>query len=1543
MDTPGLDDLLADLGADDRTVILEPATDPSGVAVIGIAGRVGAADSPAAFWAAVSGGADLIGALPETRRADADALKSAAVGAPLGDALPYGYLDHVDRFDPERFAVSPVEASLMDPHQRLFLTTAVDALEDAGYGGDALRGTRTGVYVGSGASSGMYLAGYTPRDPAAAGMAMSGTVNSVIAGRVSHLLDLRGPAIVVDTACSSSLAAVITACRDLREGVVDTAVAGGVRLTLVPPEKTDHRFGIEAPTGRTRTFSCDAEGTGGGEGVVSLVLKPLRTALTDGDHVYGVLRGWAMNQDGASAGVTAPNAAAQSDVLRAAWRDADVDPASIGYIEAHGTATALGDPVEVTGLTDAFAAYTDRRQFCAIGSAKTNVGHLDAAAGITGLLKVLLMLRHRRIPPSLHFASPNPEIDFAESPVYLSDRLHDWDGPAPLRAGVSSFGISGTNCHVVVEEAPVAAARLAPPRADVLALSGRTAAELDAAVGELRDHLAAHPGLALADVCLTLGTGRPAFEHRACFVAGSRDELLDRLAAYESGTRDPDVIRGSARVVANVNGLGEGYLDADAHERLSKQASESCEALARDAHGPDAARRTELRALARLFASGAKVPWARLFEGGDARRVPLPAYRGTPRRIWRPAAAPATVATARLHPLVHRHVVEGRGLDVFESDLSAGTCFELGEHVINGRHVLVGTGVVEMAYVIARRVLGATPVLTNLHYRDPLVTEGAETRRLQCVATRDGDSVTLEFRSRVEGAGEWTEHCRVDAAPLSAEDGPAGTVDLAELRGRYRPVTESVSYHREMVRTEGRLWHSSREVFFGEDGEALLRFEADAATAEVKAAYALFPPILDSGVNLGLLREDEPYLPLAFERAAFTRDLPDAGYCWIRPADPSAWNQSDIRTYHVTVTDLDGAVVGTVSRYSVSRVPDPRAFLTGAAAAPSLHEIGWNPIAGTSVAPPAGAEVMVLTGAGETGHPLAARLGSRGATVVRLTADEEEARAWADRVVDTGTRRIVHLVPSGAGDEMDAEALRPVFTLVRALAARSLPEPVEYALVTTGGQAVLAGDPSDPAARAVASAALCLDAEYANIAIRVVDTDLASPAEVVADAVLGERRRSIVAVRRGGLYEPALVPIADGDHGPAPFDDADGAVVITGGLGGMGLALADHLTAANPRLRVALLNRRLDDRDPADVPAATEALARLGDRRDRVRLWRADVTDGPALTACLDGVRAADGPIVGVVHAAGLPGDGFAVNKSWEEFARVLAPKTVGTRLLDRATRTDPLAFFVLCSSMTAVFGAPGQSDYAAANGYLDGYAARMRARGRPASAIDWTGWSGSGMARRHGVTGAGYFAAFVDDAEGCELFRRAVAAPSAQVVAGEFLPGEVARQREALERVVDVAAIAVAPTTGAVPSAEAAGDAVDFEDLSVRGRPAGSLDATERAVAVAWCATLGTTEVDVYSPFFESGGNSLLASRLQLELDRSFPGVVNIADIFIHPTVTQLSGYVTGRTAPRPAPERRPPAKAPAPVPTPTGASLSALLDEFLAGRIGIDEVIEP
>ncbi len=398
------------------------------IAIIGIACKFPDANNPEEFWMNLSQGQDSIRPFPKSRRFDTDSFLQ-KIGM-SEDQIQYnegGYLDEIDRFDAPFFKMSPTEARLMDPNQRLFLEMAWKALEDAGYGGKKGKSKRTGVYVGFSSDFSIeYKRLVSELEPANTSLSIPGNIKSIIASRIAYLLDFRGPSMMVDTACSSVLTAVHLASRALRQGECEMALAGGVKISILPM-KSEVGIGIKSSDYRAKTFDDRSDGTGFGEGVGVVVLKPLHRALKDKDHIYAVIKGSAVNQDGSSVGITAPNALAQADVVTRAWKDAGIDPETITYIEAHGTGTKLGDPIEIDGITKAFQDYTQKKQFCGISSVKTNIGHLDNAAGIAGLIKLILALQHKELPPTVHFERPNRRINFENSPVYLIDHLEKWE------------------------------------------------------------------------------------------------------------------------------------------------------------------------------------------------------------------------------------------------------------------------------------------------------------------------------------------------------------------------------------------------------------------------------------------------------------------------------------------------------------------------------------------------------------------------------------------------------------------------------------------------------------------------------------------------------------------------------------------------------------------------------------------------------------------------------------------------------------------------------------------------------------------------------------------------------------------------------------------------------------------------------------------------------------------------------------------------------------------------------------------------------------
>jgi acyl transferase domain-containing protein len=504
------------------------------IAIIGFAGRFPGANTVDDYWANLCAGVESISFFSD------DELVAAGVDpAVLHDqryvkAAPV--LDDVDMFDAQLFGYSPREARAMDPQHRLFLECAWEALEHAGYDSAKYDGP-IGVYGGAALNSYLLFSGLLAQFSQEYLLTLIGNDKDFLTTRVSYKLNLTGPSVTIQTACSTSLVAVHIACQSLLNEECDIALAGGVAI------RVPHRVGyfyqagsVFSPDGHCRTFDARAAGTIFGSGVGIVVLKRLADALADGDCIHAVIKGTAINNDGSSKiEFTAPSLVSQSEAIIEALAHAGVDAATISYVEAHGTGTPLGDPIEIAALTRAFRAYTDQRGFSAIGSAKPNIGHMDAAAGIAGLIKTILALKHRLLPPVLHYETPNPEIDFASSPFYVTTALTEWPaGAGPRRAGINSLGMGGTNAFLVIEEAPAVAASGASRPAQLLLLSAKTAPALDALTARLAAYLAQQPTTRLADVAYTLQVGRKDLEYRRMVVCHDHADAVRLLTTLDT-------------------------------------------------------------------------------------------------------------------------------------------------------------------------------------------------------------------------------------------------------------------------------------------------------------------------------------------------------------------------------------------------------------------------------------------------------------------------------------------------------------------------------------------------------------------------------------------------------------------------------------------------------------------------------------------------------------------------------------------------------------------------------------------------------------------------------------------------------------------------------------------------------------------------------------------------------------------------------------------------------------------------------------------------
>lgn len=595
------------------------------IAIIGMACRLPHADNVNEYWENILNNTNCIIPFPESRRVLPKELN-------LEHLYPYGgYLDEIDKFDASFFRLSPKEAKWMEPCQRMMLETAFAAVEDSGYGLEKLYGTKTGVYIGHDRVMGkdyrQYCIDMQLNDP----LISTGSYPSILSRRISHILNLTGPSMVIDCACSSGIAAVHTACEAIKNNECSMAVAGSAFIRAIGINDAGMSV-IESENHLQRSFDDRSSGTIWGEGIAAVILKPLGKALEDRDNIYAVIKGSVLNNDGVSGGLVAPNAKSQEELLVSAWKKLKVNPENISYIEAHGTGTKIGDPIEIMSITNAFRRFTQKRQFCGIGTVKTNIGHTVSTSGIASLIKVALSLKNKKLPATINFNTPNRFIDFCDSPVYVNDKLKEWNkNDSPRIAAINAFGFSGTNCHMILEEAPEPIRETGENYCEgcVLALSAKEKELLEKTVQNYIRYLDSSPVDGLEDICYTADTGRGHYEYRLAVIAHNRKELGEKLSevlnkGFEC-IEDKNVYYGVNRIVNRAEDSDEsiGFITKTEKSKISSTANR----LLSEKPGTDEYRREMMELAAGYYVKGADIKWEEsVFRGQKRRRVSLPVY-----------------------------------------------------------------------------------------------------------------------------------------------------------------------------------------------------------------------------------------------------------------------------------------------------------------------------------------------------------------------------------------------------------------------------------------------------------------------------------------------------------------------------------------------------------------------------------------------------------------------------------------------------------------------------------------------------------------------------------------------------------------------------------------------------------------------------------------------------------------------------------------------------------------------------------------------------
>ena len=1279
---------------------------PDPIAIVGMSGRFPDADDVDAFWRNLRDGRDSVGEPPRDR---GWLIEDVFDPKPQVRGKTYsrhgGFLRNIDKFDPLFFEIAPNSAELMDPSARIFLEEAWRAIEDSGHSTSSLNGARCALYF---CAKGDYSALVQTLEPT-----YLASTDTYVPARLAYHLNLVGPAMSLDTACSSTLAAVAHACDALSLGNCDLAVVGGGGLNATPNALvTSSQLTLFSPTGRCRTFDADADGTVLGEVVGALVLKPLARAEADHDHIYGLVRAWGTNQDGRTNGLTAPSAKSQTRLQTEIYRRFGVDPCDITMVEAHGTGTRLGDPIEVQALTDSFRAFTDQRNYCALGSLKTNIGHPFFGAGVASVIKVLQSLRNQAIPATLNFEKINPAIRIEESPFFINTTLKTWprQESRPRLAAINAFGATGINAHVVIEDYAQPASLEQAEGEVLITLSAKSSERLRQKAADLLTHLSsdeARQGFAMADVAYTLQVGRDAMSERLAFVAARWDDACARLAAFVDGAAPVGVMTG---------GLAAGAMARmETSERLKPEVAAALDGGA-------------LADLARLWVQGGVIDWGRLHGTGSARRrVRLPTYPFAGERYWLEREAPTEACASRtsvprLHPLVHSNVSTLQE-QLFRTEFSGEEAF-LRDHKINGACVLPGVAYLEMARDAVARSLAPEEqnrliVLEKVVWLQPFVF-GPDERTVRIaldddVADLDGDARRIRFEIFAETAegGDGTLHCQGEAVIRPQGAPPLQDVPRLLARCDAGTVTGPDLYPQLQAAGFGLgPAHQGISTLYVGRGEALARLKLP---AEAGDGFVMHPSLLDSALQAaaGLTvdasgRRSRPtlMLPFAVEQVTIVAPCPEDAWAWVRPSSGRAPGD------RTTCVDIDlcddlGRVcvrlTGLTSRMS-GGVGD--AVVSGAARTILLQPV-WRPApVERRPSPAATIRSVLVCYAGP--RSISAELLERSADVGEVTAirvsahDVAEAYEIAARAVMSAARGVLSRAAARSGE-------RALLQLVIEPSAKDLGLEGLAALLRSAARE--GGD--------LAGQTVMFGSDISASAISDVLDDEAGVCRSSTSRYEGGRRLE--------LCEEELR--ADPSEATGSPWRSDGVYLIAGGAGGLGLILTAEIVDSAPGATVVLASRH---------PPTAEAQRVLGSMRAagrRVEHRRADLVDAASVDALVSAILGEHGRLTGVVHCAGALSDGYIVNKTDADLTRVLAPKVRGLVNLDAATRALPLELFIGFSSLAAVFGNAGQSDYAAANGFMDAFlaarASRVQMQGGGscrAVSINWPLWRDGGM-----------------------------------------------------------------------------------------------------------------------------------------------------------------------------------------------------------------------
>lgn len=1504
-------------------------TSMEGIAIIGISGRFPGANNIEEFWGNLQAGVESISQLTD------EELLSAGVDPSCLDDSNYvkagGVVEDIDLFDAGFFDFNPKEAEITDPQHRLFLECAWEALESAGYDSNRCE-SRIGVYAGAGFNN--YLNFDLNTDHVGSSQCyqkLIGNNKDFLSTRVSYKLNLTGPSLTVQTACSTSLVAIALACQSLINYQCDMALSGGVSIRV--PHKTGYLHqpgGTLSPDGHCRAFDAQAQGTTVGNGVGVVLLKRLEDAIADGDHIYAVIKGWAINNDGSmKVGYTAPSVDGQAEAIAEAIMLAGIKPETINYIEAHGTGTTLGDPIEIAALSKVFRSSTDKKGFCAIGSVKTNIGHLDAAAGVTGVIKTALALKHQQIPPSLNFTEPNPQIDFDNSPFYVNTKLTQWQPElSPRRAGVSSLGIGGTNAHVVLEEAPITEQRCNGAgeqgrKYKLLLLSAKTESALDTATDNLAQHLKQHPELDLGDVAYTLQVGRKEFNQRRVLVC---EDIEDAINTLENRT--------SQRVFTNYQ--------------------ESCDR-----------------------------PMTFMFPGQGSQYVNMGKELYQTDSIFRESVDRCCLILQPLLNLDLRSVIYPQEADtetaqekLKQTSLAQPALFVI-EYAL--AQVWMSWGISPSAMIghsIGEYVAACLAGVMSL--KDALTLVAMRGRLMQQLPSGSMLSIPLPEAEVKSWLGENLSLAASNAPFSCVVSGTHAAIDalsekLTTQGIECRPLHTSHAFHSQMMEpilpefigevqkftlnqpqipfisnltgtwisaqeaTDPHYWasHLRQTVRFA-DGISMLLQEPNRILLEVGAGRTLSTLVKQqAGINQQPILSSLPHPKEAAADVAFI--LNNLGRLWSLgvsvnwsnfyaserryriplPTYPferqSYWIEPQRKSSQSPATNQKKPNIGDWFYIPVWKqaIPLQRGFANAIAPQPEKCE----------------KQVLLFADNCQVGTQIVKRLAGERQNVITIWQGEQFSKlseseytinpsqpddydALIEKLQFSGQipDAILHLwsltptEQTTSGIELFENCQNTGFYsllfLAQSLSKQNINELVDILVVTNNIHDVTGLEKLNPEKATVLGICKTIQQEYANISCRCIDM-LLPPTETVAETQLLDQLleelntqefESVIAYRGHHRWVQSYEPLHLNNDQP-PKLRQEGVYLITGGLGGIGLEIAEYLSQT-VKAKLILIGSStfphqneweewLENHDGQDKFSINirklQELEKLG---AEILTLSADVANAEQMQKVINQAINRFGQINGVIHAAGIKLFRTVQEITRSECEQQLKANGHGLFILETALQGIELDFCVLVSSLSSILGALGMAAYPAAHHFTDAFVYKHnQTSSTPWLSVNWDNWLTSQLVTELANKPEISTEFFMSNHEGIEVFQRLLTLNKVKqiVVSTTDLPARIKQWIKPSEIINQPNSL----TLHARPN---------LQNSYVAPR-----NEIEQTIANIWQEILGIEQVGIEDNFLELGGDSLLSIQITARANKEGLRFTN-QHLFEYPTIAQLA-EIAGRT----------------------------------------------